>query len=174
MSKCWVGFSPGGKTYIDPLTLSERWQIMWAGELALHVTCSMVPISGTEKNNNASPLTFRDRFDSSFFFYCLFCFAAQYVGIIRLYCEWSVWGIGQFVLYVNDGQMLKVSEFLLDYYWNNLLKLQNTYSYCTSTYSICKIGIGKSLSLWKKEPDWPIFETVLLGEKLWGGFAWCL
>lgn len=65
MSKCWVRFSPGGKTYIDPLTLSERWQITWAGELALHVTCSMVPISGTEKNiNNASPLTFRDRFDS--------------------------------------------------------------------------------------------------------------
>lgn len=30
-SKRWVRFSPGGKTCTDPLALSERWQIIWAG-----------------------------------------------------------------------------------------------------------------------------------------------
>lgn len=49
MSKCLVRFSPGGETYIDPLTLSERWQITWSSELALRVSCSMVPINGIEK-----------------------------------------------------------------------------------------------------------------------------
>lgn len=39
--------------------------------------------------------------------------------------ELNAWGIGQFMLHLNDGQMLNVWEFLTDYYWNNLLKLKN-------------------------------------------------
>lgn len=67
------------------------------------------------------------------------------------------------MLHLNDGQMLKVWEFLIDYYWNNLLKLKNMYFYHASTYGICKTGIGILVSLWKKQSDLPTFETVLLG-----------
>lgn len=58
MPKRWVTFSPGEKAYTDPLTLSEKLQITWAAELAMHILCSMAGISGTEKNiNSASLLT---------------------------------------------------------------------------------------------------------------------
>lgn len=67
------------------------------------------------------------------------------------------------MLHLYDGQMLKVWEFLIGYYWNNVLKMKKMYFYHASTYSICKTGIGKSASLWKKESDLPTFEAALLG-----------
>lgn len=107
-SKCRVSFSPRGKTYVDPLTLSERWQITWAGELALHVTWSMVPINGTEKNiNNASPLTLRDRLIVHVFSIVCSALLLNMSVASEFIVEWSVWGMGQLMLYVNDGQMLK-------------------------------------------------------------------
>lgn len=92
MSKCWVTLSPGEKTCTDPLTLSEKWQIAWTAELALHVVCSMASINGTEKNiNSASSLTkwWFIFFPLSIFLCCLMCWYHQNLLLNEMPGVWA-------------------------------------------------------------------------------------
>lgn len=149
MSKYWVTFSPGEKMYTESINFDRKMtnhMSCWAG-----TACCMQhgSINGNTLKNiySASSPTLEIVIHILPIIY--FSLLLNVLISSEFIVEWSAWGIDQFKLHFNDGQMLKVWEFLIDYYWNNLLKLKNKYFYHSSAYGICKTGIGILLSLWK-------------------------